>query len=124
MKSTQVTADGQVRCPVCGSTFFTEKRTGKAKWLTVPTIGIGVLLAPKRLKCGGCGINLKRNGRTLSVDPVDRMRADLARDRAAVEEAKRGAVGDPLPDNVHPRSLRARQIRKAREKAAEENPPA
>ncbi len=119
MKSTQVTADGQVRCPVCGSTFFTEKRTGKAKWLTVPTIGLGVLLAPKRLKCGGCGTNLKRNGRTVTVDQVDRMRADINREKAVVAAAKLGDVNDPLPDGIHPNSIRARQIRKAREKAAD-----
>lgn len=54
MKSTIVTGDGQVKCPECGAVnSFTTKRTAKGKLL------VGVA-APKRLKCNGCGANLKR----------------------------------------------------------------
>jgi hypothetical protein len=53
MKATTVDTDGTVRCPVCGATSFTSKRTIKGK------LAAGVL-APKRLKCDGCGTDLKR----------------------------------------------------------------
>lgn len=59
MKSTWVDHDGNVRCPKCGGKQFTSKRTGKAKWAGVLTVGVGVLAMPKRLKCQGCGQNLK-----------------------------------------------------------------
>lgn len=54
MKSTQVTPDGDVVCPKCGAKSFTQKRSAKGKIMG------GVLLAPKRLKCNGCGTMLKR----------------------------------------------------------------
>jgi phage FluMu protein Com len=69
MRSTKVGADGNVRCPKCGAVnSFTSKRTGKAKLgaglLGVATFGVAGLAAPvvmpKRLKCNGCGKNLKR----------------------------------------------------------------
>ncbi len=54
--------NGDVVCPRCGArNQFTAKRTGKAKWAAVPTLGIGVLAMPKRLHCNGCGKNLKRS---------------------------------------------------------------
>lgn len=53
MKSTRVDDDGTVRCPKCGATgSFVMKRTGKGKL-------VGGLLAPKRLRCNGCGAYLK-----------------------------------------------------------------
>lgn len=55
MKRTVVDENGDVRCPKCGAkNSFMTKRTGKGKL----TAG---LLAPKRLKCNGCGANLKRS---------------------------------------------------------------
>jgi ribosomal protein S27E len=61
MKTTRVDANGNVRCPTCGArNSFTVKRTGKAKWGVGPTFGVAALGAPKRLKCNGCGTNLKR----------------------------------------------------------------
>jgi hypothetical protein len=61
MKSTVVDEEGNVRCPVCNAKdSFTQKRTGKAKWAGTITLGVGVLAMPKRLKCNGCGTNLKR----------------------------------------------------------------
>src|SRR5262245_22370169 len=64
MKSTYVDpTTGDVVCPVCGArNQFTVKRTAKAKWMAVPTVGVGVLAMPKRLSCNGCGTNLKRGG--------------------------------------------------------------
>jgi hypothetical protein len=64
MKSTYVDPKtGDVVCPVCGArNQFTVKRTAKAKWAGVPTLGIGTLALPKRLSCNGCGTNLKRGG--------------------------------------------------------------
>lgn len=53
MKSTRVDADGTVRCPKCGASDFTDKRTVKGKLM-------GGLLAPKRLQCRGCGTSLKK----------------------------------------------------------------
>jgi ribosomal protein S27E len=56
MKSTTVnTQTGAVTCPKCGSSQFTEKRSAKGKLA-------GGLMAPKRLKCQGCGEMLKRSG--------------------------------------------------------------
>lgn len=53
MKSTQVDAHGTVRCPKCGATSFSQKRSAKGKVMLA-------FLAPKRLKCNGCGEMLKR----------------------------------------------------------------
>jgi hypothetical protein len=62
MKSTIVDKDGDVRCPKCNArNSFTSKRTGKAKVIGVVTVGVGVVAMPKRLKCNGCGTNLKRS---------------------------------------------------------------
>lgn len=62
MKSTIVYEDGSVRCPKCGASVLgaATKRTGKAKLVGVVTVGVGVVAMPKRLKCSGCGENLKR----------------------------------------------------------------
>lgn len=61
MKTTIVDPNGDVRCPVCGArNSFTVKRTGKAKFIGVATVGVGALAMPKRLQCNGCGANLKR----------------------------------------------------------------
>lgn len=63
MKRTVVDENGDVRCPKCGArNSFTVKRTGKAKWVAGMTMGVGALAMPKRLKCNGCGTNLKRSG--------------------------------------------------------------
>jgi hypothetical protein len=62
MKSTYVD-DGDVVCPVCGArNNFTDRRSGKGKIA-------GGVLAPKRLRCNGCGTSLKR-GDTRSVAPA------------------------------------------------------
>lgn len=60
MKSTFVDDAGAVHCPVCNGTDFVSKRTGKAKLGGFVTLGVGVVVMPKRLKCSGCGENLKR----------------------------------------------------------------
>jgi hypothetical protein len=64
VKSTVIDENGDVRCPVCGArNSFTVKRTGKAKWVGgLAAGGVGALLMPKRIKCNGCGANLKREG--------------------------------------------------------------
>ena len=64
MKSTYVDpATGDVVCPVCGArNQFTVKRTAKAKWTGIATVGVGMAAMPKRLSCNGCGTNLKRGG--------------------------------------------------------------
>lgn len=59
MKSTWVDDEGNVRCPKCGGKQFTSKRTGKAKWAGALAMGVGMAVMPKRLKCQGCGENLK-----------------------------------------------------------------
>ena len=54
MKSTKVDKEtGDVKCPKCGARSFTQKRSAKGKMM-------GGLMAPKRLKCDGCGTMLKR----------------------------------------------------------------
>lgn len=60
MKETTVDKEGRVRCPECGGSDFSDKRTGKAKLGGVLTLGVGVAVMPKRLKCRGCGTNLRR----------------------------------------------------------------
>ena len=52
MKKTKVDESGDVRCPKCSAKSFTPKRSVKGK------MGMG-LMAPKRLKCNGCGTLLK-----------------------------------------------------------------
>lgn len=62
MKSTVVDEQGDVRCPKCGArNSFTVKRTGKAKVAGAMMGGVGIAVMPKRLKCNGCGANLKRS---------------------------------------------------------------
>lgn len=62
MRSTVVDEEGNVKCPSCGATnSFTAKRTGKAKMAGAAAGGVGILVMPKRLKCNGCGANLKRD---------------------------------------------------------------
>lgn len=61
MKKSTVDKAGNVVCPKCGAkNQFTVKRTTKAKWIGVATVGAGVIAMPKRLSCNGCGTNLKR----------------------------------------------------------------
>lgn len=63
MKHTVVDEAGDVRCPKCGArNSFTVKRTGKAKVAGAMMGGVGIAVMPKRLKCNGCGTNLKRSG--------------------------------------------------------------
>lgn len=77
MKSTVVDSAGVVRCPVCGASDFSDKRTIKGK------IAVGVL-APKRLKCRGCGANLKKSGGDReAVDRVVEARAEAIAQPAA-----------------------------------------
>ena len=77
MKSTYVDADGNVVCPVCGAkNSFVSKRTGKGKTIGIVTVGAGALLLPKRLKCNGCGTNLKRGDTpTTAQTPAEREQA-------------------------------------------------
>ena len=78
VKSVIVAEDGTVRCPVCGSTAFSDKRTGKAKWTSgaigIATLGVGGVISvaamPKRLNCRGCGANLKRADPPKSAKPA------------------------------------------------------
>lgn len=53
MRSTQVNEAGDVVCPKCSAKSFSQKRSAKGKM----TMGF---MAPKRLKCNGCGQMLKR----------------------------------------------------------------
>lgn len=79
MKSTVVDANGSVRCPVCGAADFSDKRTGRAKWgagiAGAVTLGLAAPAAiaamPKRLKCRGCGENLKRGDAPKTAPVID-----------------------------------------------------
>jgi hypothetical protein len=72
MKTTTVDEHGEVRCPRCGArNSFTTKRTGKGKLASVVTLGpLGLAITPKRLKCNGCGANLKRSGHARPERPA------------------------------------------------------
>jgi len=61
MEKTRIERDGTVRCPKCGATSFTSQRSKKAKIAGGLTVGLGALVAPKRLRCNGCGTSLKTN---------------------------------------------------------------
>lgn len=90
MKSTYVDAEGNVRCPVCNAAnSFTSKRTGKAKAIGVVTVGVGAVAAPKRLKCNGCGANLKRGSASASARLRDARQegADLRVDRKVLRDS-------------------------------------
>lgn len=50
-----VLKNGELVCPNCGSHQFDLQRTGKAKVGGYVTLGIGVMLLPKRIKCLVCG---------------------------------------------------------------------
>lgn len=105
MKSTKV-IDDQVKCPVCGAVnSFTVKRTGKAKVLTGLVALPLIAVAPKRLRCNGCGTNLKTGTapRSNVTDTRSRIRAEVAAAKAVKARAKaqqtlaeRGASPKPL----------------------------
>jgi ribosomal protein S27E len=91
MKSTVVDEDGTVRCPVCGAVnSFMQKRTGKAKIIGVATVGVGAVAMPKRLKCNGCGTNLKRGDppKMSGAARLKESRESLAATRISASEAK------------------------------------
>jgi DNA-directed RNA polymerase subunit RPC12/RpoP len=63
MRTTRVDKEtGDVRCPKCGANSFITKRTVKGKLMGATMGGVGIALMPKRLKCMGCGKNLKFGG--------------------------------------------------------------
>lgn len=93
MKSTIVDSQGNVHCPKCGSTQFTSKRTGKAKWGGVITLGVGVAAMPKRLKCQGCGENLKTGSGKVAEEWEKVKTTDLR-------------VGDTIMDGKHARVIK------------------
>jgi predicted RNA-binding Zn-ribbon protein involved in translation (DUF1610 family) len=54
------TGDG-LKCPKCGGTQFTAKRSKKGKVIGFTTLGVGGLVAPKsQVKCVTCGTMFKR----------------------------------------------------------------
>ena len=60
MKNVRLDTDGNPRCWKCGSKGFTEKRTFRSKAM----VGVGALLAHKKLKCQRCGeYNLTGHGK-------------------------------------------------------------
>src|SRR5262249_31686924 len=55
------TPEGALRCPRCGSTQFTAKRSNTGKVFGFSTLGVGGLIAPKsQVKCVACGLKFKR----------------------------------------------------------------
>ena len=56
------TADGILKCPRCGGTEFTAKRSGKEMAARFAHLGtVGALAAPKsQVKCVACGLMFKR----------------------------------------------------------------
>ena len=83
MKSTIVDSEGNVRCPVCGANDFSDKRTGRATMAGLPFGALGIAAMPKRLKCRGCGENLKRGGK-----PSERARIETPKRTVKVEETE------------------------------------
>jgi hypothetical protein len=54
-------ADGTLKCPRCGGTQFTAKRSNTGKAVGFATLGVGGLIAPKsQVKCVACGLKFKR----------------------------------------------------------------
>lgn len=83
MQTTRVDADGTVRCPNCGATSFRSQRSTKAKVGLIPTLGAAALVAPKRLKCNGCGTYLRASEGTASK--LDNRAATTAATKEALE---------------------------------------
>lgn len=53
--------DGTLACPKCGGASFKAKRSAASKLITIPTVGIGAAVVPKRwVKCQTCGATFKR----------------------------------------------------------------
>ena len=60
VKRVEVTDDGSVQCPKCGAqNQYARRRTGKARLMVAATGGVGALATSKKLRCMGCGTNLK-----------------------------------------------------------------
>lgn len=71
MRDVQRDNEGDLRCPNCGARgAFRSKRSFAAKALLIPTVGIGTLAAPRRLKCLSCG-ELLRAGHAQAVRSPD-----------------------------------------------------
>ena len=100
MKRVEVTEDGEVRCPKCGAVnSYGHMRSRKAKLLLVPTLGLGVVAAPKRLRCNGCGASLKtanQGGPTASekVSATHERMADVKDVRAEARELRKAGFKD------------------------------
>ncbi len=120
MKQMRIDPDGTLHCPVCNSSQFAFKRTGKAKLMAGVTVGVGALAAPKRAHCLGCGTDLK------PANPKHPTAPTQPGDAQHTTVPARGR--DFTPDNVDPTKNpmmaptlgEALAIRKAR-KAAKHN---
>lgn len=55
MRDVQVDDEGRLRCPSCGGAQFDRERTAAAKITGTATIGVGVFLTKKRMRCLVCG---------------------------------------------------------------------
>jgi len=105
MKQMVVDPDGTLHCPVCNSSQFAFKRTGKAKLMAGVTVGFGALAAPKRAHCLGCGTDLKpanpkhptapTRGKDFTPDNVDPtknpMMASTLGEALAIRKARKAA---------------------------------
>jgi hypothetical protein len=54
MRDVVIDQYGTLRCPNCGGTNFDRERTGLAKVAGWVTIGVGLFLLPKRMRCLAC----------------------------------------------------------------------
>lgn len=92
MEDVQVDDEGDLRCPRCGARAFRQKRSLAAKLALVPTVGIGTLAAPKRLKCLACGV-LLRAGNAKRVRPTS---VSVASTRMESETATPSGSSEPF----------------------------
>lgn len=101
MQSRAVDSDGNARCPVCGASDFMDRLTTRAKLgvglVGAATLGLGALpaiaVAPKRLRCRGCGATLKHGPRrkpqlAITAEPAKRVPATSRRGRHEAPKAR------------------------------------
>lgn len=130
MMRTVVDEDGTVRCPMCRATSFTSKRTATG------VVALGVV-APKRLRCNGCGRNLmpalpdykaereRRHQANLAMPEGSRLRKAAERNdaktlsKSVAKAAKKDAKPKWTKEDPHPKSIQAWMNRRAERKTAE-----
>ena len=71
MRDVLIDDEGNLRCPKCKTGTFDRERTVKAKTAGFLTVGPGLFLLPKRMRCLACG-TISKSGNAKPLNPPGR----------------------------------------------------